>query len=140
MDQVIGAVCLVVGVIITAFFKQLFKFFKDLFECKKQAVSEIPITPVIIQEQNKDFVTHKDLDEKSQQFYCDFVKKETYNEHRKSVDEEFKAFRCELKEIKDAQTSQTGKISEIDKNVALVQKDLSYLCKALDNLPKRKED
>lgn len=121
----IGVICLVIGVIVTAFSKQLFKFFKEMFDGKNQSVS---------------FITHKEVDDKINQCYSDFVKKETYSEHKQAVEEEFKAFRGELKEIKDAQTSQTGKISEIDKNVALVQKDLSYMCKALDNLPKRKED
>jgi len=69
---IIGVICLVVGVVVTAFSKQLFKFFKEIFDCKSQPTS---------------FITHGEVDVKINQCYCDFVKKETYNEHRQAVEE-----------------------------------------------------
>ena len=66
------------------------------------------------------FVTQKQLNDRENQYYNDFVKKESQDEFKKEI-------KAEISDIKKSQTDLSVKVNEIDKNVALLQKDFSYM-------------
>jgi beta-N-acetylglucosaminidase len=95
-------------------------------------------------EQDKNTVTYKYIQERETQYYDDFVKKETYKEYRKTVENEFTAMRGELKEefrsLNERQAKQGEQITTIDKAVAVLLERFTNFSESLKNLPKRKED
>ena len=122
------------GALITSVLKPLFEFIKSLLD-KDEATEELK------------FITHQEFSKEKDILFTLFVKKDSYNQYQSNVEKEFNSvkqefntLKGELKEIRDLQTAQGRQLTEVDKNVALIQKDLSYFVKALENVCKRKDD
>jgi len=105
MEQIIGAICLVVGVVITAFSKQLFKFFKELFKDKNQA------TP---------FVTHEQLAQKTTKIYDDFACELKAAKSEMATKESVKDLKEDVNEVKKKVDTISTTVTSIDKNLAVL--------------------
>jgi archaellum component FlaC len=105
MEQIIGVVCLVIGAIIAAFSKQLFKFLKELFEGKSQ------VTP---------FVTHEQLDKKASKIYDDFACELKAAKSEMATKESVRDLKEDVNEVKKKVDDISATVTSIDKNLAVL--------------------
>ena len=105
---IIGTICLVVGVVVTAFSKQLFKFFKDIFENKSQSTPIIP------------YVTHEQLAQKTTKIYDDFACELKTAKSEMATKESVKDLKEDVSEVKKKVDAMTVTLSSIDKNLAVL--------------------